>query len=212
MNNWKSAFIFLILLTFIGCEKDEIQDYSTIFMGDSITEQWKTIDSKFFNQNNYTSVGISGNTTEQMLNRFENDVLNRRPIVVVINGSINDMNLSYDKEKTFDNIKRMTEMSLNNNIQVILTSVLPASSIPWRPNIENVSKKITDLNSMIKSYAIKIDVSYIDYHSQMVNSAGGLIAEYTTDGVHVSAPGYKIMESLIKEEIEKLIKLAPVKE
>src|SRR5580765_3025858 len=38
-----------------------------LFMGNSITESWKNLDSSFFANKSYTNRGISGQTTPQML-------------------------------------------------------------------------------------------------------------------------------------------------
>src|SRR5665647_1188145 len=46
-----------------------------VFMGNSITEQWKDKRPEFFVQNPYICRGISGQTTTQMLVRFRQDVI-----------------------------------------------------------------------------------------------------------------------------------------
>ena len=62
-----------------------------VFMGNSITEFWATIDSSFFANRTYIDRGISGQTSPQMLLRFRQDVINLKPTVVVILARINDI-------------------------------------------------------------------------------------------------------------------------
>lgn len=177
----------------------------TVFMGNSITEMWVKSDSAFFKDNNYVGRGIGGQTTPQMLLRFQNDVINLNPEIVVINGGINDIaenTGTYSSDFTFGNIKSMAEIANANGIRVILTSVLPAGKIPWDAKIENVPNKIIELNQKIKEYADANNITYVDYYAEMVDPELAMKAEYTSDGVHVTPVGYVIMENLIKEAIE----------
>src|SRR6476620_2723536 len=57
-----------------------------VFMGDSITELWDRDSGKFFASKGYLGRGIGGQTTPQMLVRFQQDVVALKPKVVVING------------------------------------------------------------------------------------------------------------------------------
>ena len=50
----------------------------------------------------------------------------------------------------------MTEMAKANNIEMILCSLVPANSFPWRPEI-TPTQKVIQLNQMIKTYAKKIN-------------------------------------------------------
>ena len=59
---------------------------------------------------------------------------------------------------------------------------------------------------MIKSYCAKNKVIYLDYFSEMNDGKNGMIAEYTTDGVHCTSKGYDKMESMVKPAIEKALK------
>ena len=50
-----------------------------VFMGNSITEEWKRFQPEFFSDNKYINRGISGQTTPQMLVRFRADVIDLKP-------------------------------------------------------------------------------------------------------------------------------------
>jgi hypothetical protein len=49
------------------------------FMGDSITENWLKFRKEFFSSRNFAARGISGQTTYQMLARFQRDVVDLKP-------------------------------------------------------------------------------------------------------------------------------------
>ena len=68
------------------------------------------------------------------------------------------------------------------------------------------AEKIDSLNHWIKSCAVNNGFYYVDYYSAMVDERKGLKAEYTKDGVHPTAAGYKVMERLAEIEIVKALK------
>ena len=185
--------------------KDMDKKIKAVFIGDSITRQWEALDPAFFSRNNYVGRGVDGQTTMQMMLRFRQDVINLNPETVVINGGTNDIaeNLGvYNRESTLDNIKSMAEIALANGIGVVLTSALPAAFIPWRYGLKDTPTKVMELNEGLRAYAEEKNIPYADYHSVTENSEHGLIDEYTTDGVHVSAAGYKILENVIKKILQ----------
>ena len=55
-----------------------------VLMGNSITDNWAKFHPEFFTENNFVGRGISGQTTEQMLCRFQSDVIALRPKMVII--------------------------------------------------------------------------------------------------------------------------------
>jgi lysophospholipase L1-like esterase len=186
----------------------EKNENRVVFMGNSITQQWKDKDSTFFAKNPYICRGISGQTTPQMLVRFRQDVIALKPKVVVILAGTNDIAGNTGPstlEMIMDNLSSMSELANANNIRVVLCSVLPAFDYPWKKGLEpNV--KIPKLNAMIKAYGEKMGFTYLDYFGAMNDGTNGMIAEYTTDGVHCTIKGYKVMESMVKPAIEKALK------
>jgi lysophospholipase L1-like esterase len=86
------------------------------------------------------------------------------------------------------------------NIKVVVSSVLPANHFPWRPAIIP-TEKIIQLNQMLKDYADKNHITYLDYYSAMVDDQKGLPQSLSADGVHPNLAGYKVMEPLAKNAI-----------
>lgn len=179
-----------------------------VFMGNSITDGWWPNDSTFFINNQYVDRGISGQTTSEMLVRFRADVINLKPKAVVILAGTNDIaqNNGYiSLENAFGNIVSMVELAKANNIKPILCSVMPAYEFGWRKGLEPAGK-IIKLNSMIKAYADKNKIIYVDYHSALADERGGLPEKYSKDGVHPTLEAYKIMETIVQKAITKVVK------
>lgn len=178
-----------------------------VFMGNSITEQWAMLDSAFFAGRPYVDRGISGQTTPQMLVRFRQDVIDLHPAVVVILGGVNDIaeNTGPTTLGTiFGNIVSMAELARANGITVVLSSVLPASSFRWRPELEP-APKIVALNTMIRQYALDHHLVFVDYYAAMADGRGGLKRDFTADGVHPTLAGYRVMEPLVQIAIAQAL-------
>lgn len=189
---------------------DSIKDKKVVFIGNSITEGWARSNPGFFYSNDYVGRGISGQTSPQLLLRFQQDVINLKPEAVLINIGINDIAQNtgeYNEQFTFDCIISMSELARCNGIKVILSSILPADKIPWREEIENVVKKVDSLNAMIKDYADKNSFEFIDYNSIMRDETGALQKEFGRDAIHPSKEGYNVMEKIAKPIIDKALGL-----
>ncbi len=178
-----------------------------VFMGNSITEDWKSLSPNFFLDNNYVNRGIGGETSTQMLLRFRSDVINLKPSAVVILAGINDIAENQGPISIPDiarNIFFMSQLASENNIKVILCSVLPAYDFPWRPGL-NPKDKVISLNDLIQKHAQEKSFEYVDYFSSMVDERKGLIKEYGNDEVHPNLEGYRVMESIIQKSINKVL-------
>jgi len=179
-----------------------------VFMGNSITEGWKSADPELFAVSGFVNRGIGGQTTPQMLLRFRADVIDLKPKVVVILAGTNDIAGNTGPmtlEEIRDNLISMTELAEANGIEVIISSVLPAHDYVWRTGLEpNI--KIPKLNAMLKEYAESNGVIYLDYFSAMVDNRNGLPKELAEDGVHPTKKGYDIMKPMVLEAIKVALK------
>jgi acyl-CoA thioesterase I len=181
-----------------------------VFMGDSITEGWgmkatatSPARGEFFPGKPYVNRGISGQTSPQMLVRFRQDVIDLKPSVVVILTGTNDVAENTGKmtaQETLGNIVSMVELARASKVRTVLCSVLPASDFSWHTGLQP-APKIKALNALIKEYAAKSNLVYVDYYTPMVNSEGGLKSELSPDGVHPNAAGYTIMAPLAEAGI-----------
>jgi len=184
-----------------------INENRVVFLGNSITDFWINTMPEFFAGKPYIDRGISGQTTPQMLVRFRQDVIDLKPRVVVILAGINDINGNTGPstlEMIEDNIKSMTELAKANNIDVVLSSVLPCDSIYDRPDL-HPAERVVKLNEWIQKYASSKGCVYIDYFSSLADEKNGLKKEYTNDGIHPNKAGYLVMAPLAEEAIKKVL-------
>jgi lysophospholipase L1-like esterase len=179
-----------------------------VFYGNSITDSWARHFPAMFPGRPYVGRGISGQTTPQMLVRFHQDVVALRPSVVVILAGTNDIAGNTGPstlEMIEDNIMAMTEIAKQHGIAVVLSSVLPAYDFPWKRGLEPAPKIIT-LNAWLKRYAAEVGETYLDYHGAMADARGGLPSSLSTDGVHPTVEGYRVMAPLAEAAIAEALK------
>lgn len=179
-----------------------------VFLGSSIFEFWKQKDPQYFNNGSYLDRGISGQISPQLLIRFRQDVLNLKPKAVIILAGSNDLagNKGHvSNETVMNNIKSMAELARKNRIKVILCKYLPIYEYPWNKNLKGVADQIISLNNEIVSYAKANRFVILDYWTPLVDERNGQKAAYTTDGVHPNLAGYKVMEKVTEEAIDKAL-------
>lgn len=176
-----------------------------VFIGDSITDNWAQKPEQFFPGKDYIGRGIGGQTTPQMLLRFQQDVINLKPSVVVINGGTNDIAGNTGPSSLVmieNNLTAMAELAEANKIKVVLASVTPAAAYPWRPEVDPVDS-ILRLNQWMKEFCSRNGCIYADYYSAMSDAKHGMKDGLSVDGVHPTGEGYAIMTPIAEAAIQQ---------
>jgi len=179
-----------------------------VLFGDSITEGWgRTGSDTFFPGKGYINRGISGQTTAQMLLRFQQDVIALQPAVVVILAGTNDIagnSGPVTQAMIEDNLHAMMALAREHGIAVVLASVLPVSDYPWRPGVQP-APKVRALNAALQRYAAAQQLVYLDYYTALTNRDGGLDKALAEDGVHPTPAGYARMAPLADAAINRAL-------
>lgn len=188
-------FFIVLPVMFMSLFSHARGSVDAVFMGDSITQFWKNAQPEFFSGLNVNR-GISGQTTRQMLLRFQRDVLAVKPRAVHIMAGTNDIAQNEGPvplEQTYRNIVAMAEQARVRGIRVVIGSTLPASQFSWRPSITGAAEKIKQLNVWLKNYCVESGCLVADYYSLVEDGRGGMKKELAPDGVHPNRLGYEVM-------------------
>ena len=180
-----------------------------IFFGDQITEMWGETGESFFPGKPWLNRGVAGQTTDQMLIRFRQDVISLHPTAVVILGGLNDvagLRGVNSTETIFDNLASMTQLAQANGLKVVLASLTPVCDcFTTRRVRERWQDRISEINERIKRYSQQAGTYYVDYFSALA-SDDDFKRELTKDGVMPNQAGYRVMASLAEEVLAQALK------
>jgi len=177
-----------------------------VFMGDSITDNWAKNPATFFPGKPYIGRGIGGQTTPQMVVRFQQDVIALHPKVVIILAGTNDIagNTGVMTDEAIENnYMSMADLAVQNGIRVIFTSILPTceARTASRP-----IERILGLNAWLQDYVKAHNFIYVDYYPAMLDDeTNELRRSLTGDCLHPNADGYKIMAPLAEAGIREAL-------
>ena len=176
-----------------------------------MTDDGSTVTVKFhpgfFAGNGYIDKGISGQNTTQMLERFQKDVVDQNPKVVVIMGGTNDLAQGVSKDEIVDHILSMASMAEGAGIKVVLCTVTPNNDYYSKLDPHEKGTHIIALNEMLHNQATFRGYSWCDYWSALVAEDGlSLKEEYRLyDNLHPGPVAYTVMEGIIKPIIDSLL-------
>lgn len=178
-----------------------------VFIGDSITRNWITIDPAFFERGIRADRGISAQTSAQMLLRFGPDGIALRPKVIHLMAGTNDIaanpgGLAIESFKA--NITAMADLAKANGIVLVIGAIPPADRLPWRPAMKP-AEDIRALNSWLRDFAAGRGLVFIDYHAALAAPGGAAREGLTRDGVHPTAAGYAVMAALADPSLEEAV-------
>jgi lysophospholipase L1-like esterase len=170
-----------------------------VMLGDSITAgaDWRNLLSR----TDVANRGLGGDTTKGFINRLS-DIYELSPEICFIMVGINDLQIGLSVSKIFMNYTEILKKLKNKGITPIIQSTLYVSE--KEPNWSLINNKVDDLNKMLKEYALKEGMMFLDVNSEL--SRGGVLDSiYTYDGVHLSCNGYikwrdLILSTLIKNQ------------
>lgn len=159
----------------------------------------------FFTQNNDVSVynvGISGDTTENLLSRLELECIQREPNVLIFAIGINDSSYIESKEnhqidvKFFrDNLSKILEIGRKFTQTIVfigLTRVdeIKTKPIPWDKRKYYDNENVQKYNSIIKDFCSDNNIPFVS----MIDTIN---LDDLDDGLHPNSKGHeKIFEKI----------------
>jgi lysophospholipase L1-like esterase len=173
------------------------QDHDgVVFLGDSITQGWKSLGQDFPNLKTVNR-GIGGDTTRGVLYRLDADVLSLEPRAVVLLIGTNDIgNNGADPSDVADNIKAIIKAIHHKypHIPVVVCEVMPSSETKQRP-----ADKIEKLNGLIKKDVRWSSHTYLcDTWTIFADAHGDAPQNIFPDLLHPNASGYAKWTAALK--------------
>jgi lysophospholipase L1-like esterase len=174
---------------------------NVVLVGDSITEGFDV--TKFFPNRRVLNRGIGadviGNALPPgdkrgVLKRMDESFFNCSARDAFLLIGINDLGDSRTPEVMEAGYREILEQVRKN---APLMKVHVQSVLPTRGNHAKRNANVNDFNQRLQKLAKEFDYDYIDLHSQMKDDQGELKAEFTADGLHLNAEGYRVWKAQI---------------
>lgn len=188
-------------------ENIKVQDENIVFFGDSITEGYYV--KEFFDEYRVVNSGISGNKTEDLINRIDRDLYDYNPSKVIIQIGTNDIRASIKDEDLIKNLKTIIKGIRKNrkNANILIESIYPINREMdeeyWRDiNPDYNNKHIIKLNKDIKKLCKSEHIKYIDIYSKLLDDNNNLKEVYSKEGLHLTDLGYYKVTKVIKEYLK----------
>ncbi len=154
-----------------------------IFIGDSITA-WNP-------RGNFLNRGVAGDTTRDLLERLEKDLLIRDNDIYLMIG-INDILMGISEAKIMENIEKILDILLERGCKCNLLTILPIVEVGRRRNAI-----IDEINSELLNISKKREIRFIDVNKDFKDKEGKAIEYLYTDGIHLSTYGYDLLNKKI---------------
>jgi lysophospholipase L1-like esterase len=208
--------VSLVFLAIVSCHYQAPQegfdvimigDSEVVMIGDSITYggDWKSL----LNNENVVNLGRNGDTTDGVLNRKY--VFLSKPTACFIMIGINDFQIDRSVEAVLANYWKIVTEIKNQNIRIIIQSVLHLGEKYYINRIggktkddwKEINEKVKRLNQELETMAIELEVEFLDINKEL--SSNNILKEIYGDetGIHLSMDGYKKWAEIIQPIIDR---------
>ncbi len=170
-----------------------------VFLGNSITDytDW----NELLGMSNVRNRGISGDITFGVLDRLD-DVLAGKPAKLFILIGINDIARNVPDAVILQNYNRMISRTraLSPKTRIYFHTLLPVNAAAGAPrNHFDKDERILYINEQIKKLADNKSLFVIDLYPHFLDQDKHLKAEYTYDGLHLTAKAYLVWADILKK-------------
>ena len=176
----------------------------TVLLGDSITDFFNYYELFYnYSKNSGQAVynrGIGGDTTDRLLERLEENVLNVEPKNIVLLIGTNDIGRGLPLSMSVENVDKIIKTTKEKcpDINFILQAVYPINENIRDKFEKRSNEKISLMNKEFVKLSEKYGCVWLDITDKLKDETGNLKAEYTYDGLHLNVIAYKIVaESVI---------------
>jgi len=162
------------------------------------------------------NLGISGDTTEDVLERFEFETKQRRKenekVIIIFGIGVNDSQFFINKkelrippEKTKENIQKLIKLSKKFTEKIIFVGLTPVDEskvipVPWRTEISYKNEYIQEYNEIIKFICKENKINFIEIFEKWTKFNYKKLLE---DGAHPNSEGHEKIFEVVKEFLIK---------
>jgi lysophospholipase L1-like esterase len=146
--------------------------------------------------------GVNGERSDQIRARFERDVVEERPRVVVLIAGVNDVFQERPAAHVIEHLGWMYDRAAAEGIRVVAGTI-----IPYNTATQDQNASMREVNEWIRRTARgSATLQFVDTRAA-VSAAGkpDMLSE-TADQLHPSPAGYRAMADAIRPVIERILR------
>lgn len=194
-----------ILMTYRKLNQAPLKEPGLIFLGDSIVEYFP-IHELLQSPKHMVNRGVRGYRTDLLRTHLDAHVFGTELEQIFLLIGTNDIGKDIPQKETLDNVEAVMQAIMRDFplTKINLISVLPVSQeerYKQKVSIRS-NEKIQALNQAYRELAqVYHQVGYVDVYSSLLDEVGQLAEAYTTDGLHLSVAGYRILAQALQETL-----------
>ena len=166
------------------------EKYKTIMLGDSITDEGSW--DELLNNDTIQNRGISGDTTDGVLDRLNSVNKNIKQVFIMI--GVNDIMRGREVDEIFANYLKIIKTFKEKNIKVHIQSTLYIGET----RKSNFNPKVEELNKRLEKYASENQITFINLNPIFAPQKV-LKKEFTFDDLHLNGTAYKLWAEQIRK-------------
>ncbi len=165
---------------------------TTVFLGDSLTRQGNWAER--FPELGVVNLGVSGDTTEQVLERLP-EVIASEPSTVVVLVGTNDLAWGRGAEQIVRNLESILWRLRHElpHARILVQSVLPRD--------RELAGRVRDINIHIRQYAPTVKAEWVDLWPVFAEEDGELSTRYSDDRLHLNEAGYQAWAEELRKHL-----------
>ena len=180
-------------------------DPDIIFIGDSIIEYYP-LQELLGTSKTIVNRGIRGYQTRLLLDNLDAHLYGDAVDQIVLLIGTNDIGKEVELEQTLHNLEAVIQSIARDFplTQIKLLSILPVNEgTEYQQTVYiRTNEKIKAWNQAYQNLASAyMQVEFVPVFENLLDQEGQLKADYTTDGLHLSVPGYQALSSTLKKYI-----------
>jgi lysophospholipase L1-like esterase len=146
--------------------------------------------------------GVNGERSDQVRARFERDVIEQKPAIVVLIAGVNDVYQGRPAAHVIEQLRGMYARAADAGIRVIAGTI-----IPYNTATPDQVARMREINSWIRAQAASdAAVEFVDTRRAVAAPGDPDKLSETEDQIHPTAAGYRAMADALRPVIEKMLR------
>jgi lysophospholipase L1-like esterase len=175
------------------------------------------IETDDYDQPTIFNMGVSGNSSNEILDRFNNEAKARlwpgEEMVFIFSIGVNDTRIEGDKDfsnttRYIQNLSELLKLATqytNKNMFVGLTPCIDSRTTPteWGNKLVYNNQRIKEFDEALRRFCEQSNTCYLNLFKPFQEKQAR--TELIPDGVHPNSEGHQLITELIKPKLEMLI-------